>query len=205
MCLCIDITHLMDDNTILFHDVVSSEECTNGFLDTLSVDNYDPRRLVPLLGRQGFTTSEQWIFPDLLFTCHGTLTRWIIRAVPGQATQCRINIGTWRLDTTTTYRKLSSTEGNARITTDGPLFTYELRSPVNVRPGDIVGVELDTFSCSLFASFDNILTLDISGTGSSSWSYGRRITGSTFVVRGAFSQQNNLVPLLQPVFGELIN
>ena len=169
------------------------------------MENNDSRRLLPLLGQYGRTEAEQWIFPSLRFTCPGRLTKWIFRAVSTQTTssQCRINIGTWRLDRSisgTVYRRLSTTERLRRITRDGLIFTYELASPVQVQPDDIVGVELesDFSSCSITGGFSNILSLDLSRTGTISQSYRRFVIDSAFRV-------NYLVPFIQPVIGKIIN
>ena len=192
---------------MLFCHTASSKECTNGFLNSLNVEDYDSRRLFPLLGQYGISGAEQWIFPSLQFTCSGRLTKWIFRVAYAQAasSQCRINIGTWRLDRSrfsTVYRRLSTTEG-ARITSDGLVFTYELASPVQFQPGDIVGVDLSSYTCSIFGGFDNILSLDINGTGTISQSYRQFGTRSTFRVSSR-DQFTNLVPFIQPVIGKLM-
>ena len=206
MSLLVHLLYLMDVNTQLYL-AVSGKECTNGFLNSLSVENYNSRRLFPLLGQYGSSGAEQWIFPSLHFTCSGRLTKWIFRAAYAQAasSQCRINIGTWRLDRSsfgTVYRRLSTTEG-VRNTSNGIVFTYELASPVQFQPGDIVGVELSSYTCSIFGGFDNILSLDISGTGITSQSYRQFGTGSTF--RVSQNPFTNLVPFIQPVIGKIIN
>ena len=176
-------------------------------MNSLNVGNYNSSRLFPLLGQYGSSGAEQWIFPSLQFTCLGRLTKWIFRAASAQATssQCRINIGMWRLDRSrfsTVYRRLSTTEG-ARITSNGLVFTYELAAPVQFQPGDIVGVELSSYTCSIFGGFDNILSLDINGSGLISQSYRRFRTGSTF--RVSQNPFTNLVPFIQPVIGKIIN
>ena len=173
------------------------------------MEGYDPSRLVPLLGQNGSSGPEQWIFPNPQFTCNGMLTRWIIRGVPGQVTPtqaipCSVELGTWRLDTTNTfYERLSTTEGNtATLTQAGQIFTYELDSPVQIKPGDIVGVELG-LSCSLSETFDNILSLNVSGTGSSFLSYRRQTFGSTFFLQSSIATEQDYIPLVQAVVGKL--
>ena len=180
----------------------AGQQCTNGFLHSLSTGNYESS-IVSLFGQYGSSTAKRWIFPSLRFTCSGRLTKWIFRAANTQA-QCRVNIGTWRLDRSsfsTLYRKLSTTQG-ARVTSNGSIFTYEFASPVEVLPDDIVGVEMDPFTCPIFGSFDNILSLDIRGTGSISQSYRRIGTGLTFYVTQ--NPISYLVPFLQPVLGKLM-
>ena len=172
-------------------------------MNSLSVENNNSRRVLPLLGQYGSSVAEQWIFPSLRFNCLGRLTKWIFRAANAQA-QCRINIGTWRLDRSSfgiVYRKLSTTQG-AHVTSNGTIFTHEFASPVEVLPDDIVGVEMDPLMCPIFGGFDNILSLDIRGTGSISQSYRRIGTGLTFYVTQ--NPISYLVPFLQPVLGKLM-
>ena len=200
---------LMDIHTLIYHasTVSTVKECTSGFLDTLNAEDYNSRQLFPLLGSFGSSGAEQWIFPSLRFTCFGRLTKWIYRPAFPQvqvSTECRINIATWRLDGSsfgTVYRKMSTREGVLRSTSDGIIFTYEFTTPVEFQPGDIAGIELSSHTCSLFGGTDNILSVDISGTGSTSQSHRRFGTGSIFRV----SQQplTYIVPFIQPVIGTL--
>ena len=194
--------------------LVSSQRCTNGTLDPLNVDSYGPNRLVPLLGRHGNSRSEQWIFPSLNFTCYGTLTRWIFRGVPSldPATPiCRVELETWRLDNTSlpdiVYKRLNTTAGNTgKIVQDGPIFTYELASPVQVQPGDIVGVERGTSeSCSFTERLDNILSLNISGTDLTFSSYrNSEFSGSLFFLQprtiAGVNREEDYIPLIEPIF-----
>ena len=152
------------------------------------MENYDSRRLGPLLGRHRFSEAEQWIFPSLRFTCPGRLTKWMFRAAPRvtllQRCSSRINIGTWRLESSTSgiiYRRVSTTKG-LHITNDGPISTYHLPFPVQVQPDDIVGVELK-FRCS--SSNDTVLQ-----------SYRHFVIKSTF-------NATNFVPFIQPVIGKM--
>ena len=188
------------------HITVSSQQCTDGIVDP---HNYDPNGLVPLLGRFYAIRHEQWIFPQLQFTCYGTLTRWIFRGVPGRdlAPPCRVELETWRFDNTstfsTTYQRQSTTAGNTqRILQDGTLFTYVLASPVQVRPGDIVGVEQGTL-CSLSEFFDNLLSLNISGTTTTFLSYRSPLPGSTFKLRiSSTDREQDFIPLIEPIVGK---
>ena len=188
------------------HITVSSQYCTDGIVDP---QNEDPNGLVPLLGRFYVIRREQWIFPQLQFTCYGRLTRWIFRGVPGRdlAPPCRVELETWRLDNTSTfstiYLRQSTTAGNTqRILQDGTLFTYVLASPVQVQPGDIVGVEQGT-SCSLSEFFDNILSRNISGTNSTFLSYRSSQPGSTFFFRiSSTDREQDFIPLIEPIVGK---
>ena len=170
------------------------------------MEGVDPSRLVPLLGRHESFSPEQWIFPDLQFTCYGSLTKWIFRG-PATFALCGAELGTWQLDMTNTfstvYQRLSTTETNIElILQDGPIFTYELASPVQVKPGDIVGIELG-LSCSLSEDFDNVLSLNVSGTDSSFLSYRRQSSGSTFFLQSpSITIEQDYIPLIEAVVGK---
>lgn len=179
------------------------------------MSSYDPSRLVPLHVRGQdaeirYPFSEQWIFPNFQFTCYGLLTKWIFTGVPGQAAgSCRVELETWRLDTSSTiptiYDRISTTErGIVRVTQDGSIFTYELTSPVLVAPGDIVGVEIERL-CIRSEDFDDVLSFNISGTGSSYLSYRQEGPESTFYLQPLYSTtEQDFVPLIEAVVGELM-
>ena len=172
---------------------------------------YDPNRLVLLPSLNAdIRISEQWIFPDLQFTCSGQVTKWIFAGVPGQtATSCRVEIETWRLRTssnssTIIYDQIRSTtekrlSNNIIITQDGSVFTYELASPMVVEPGDIVGVMLQR-SCINY--YDILGLSNISGNGSTYNIYGQAGLGSEFDLCNATSERD-FFPLIEALVGEL--
>ncbi len=169
---------------------------------------------MPLLGQYRGDGVEQWIFPSLQFTCSGNVTKWRFR-VPSTSAQIpsssqrRINIGTWRQDTTSStilYRRQSTTASlRYRITYNNQIITYELASPVQVEPGDIVGIEQQagsafSSSCNFYSGdFGNILSLvkDLSSTDTISQSYRHSVVQSNF-------RATYLVPFIQPVIGKII-
>lgn len=183
----------------------TDERCTRGFLDPQDEDNYVQRRLVPLLSQQGSFPSQQRIFPNIAFGCHGNLTKWIFRGVRGR--EAGVRLTTWRLidaqnSLLTRYIRVSVAQRNtARITLDGSVFTYELISPVQVQPGDILGIEIWSVSRSI-----DVLSLNVSGSSSnSSLSYRRfQRLGSVFEVPSQFiSCELGYVPLISAVIGQL--
>ena len=148
------------------------------------MESYNPTRLVPLLGRHETFGREQWILFDLEFTCCGMLTKWIFRGLPDQ--DIGVELTTWQLNTQsnffTSYNRVSTTERNAgRPSRNGTIFTYELISPVEVLPRDIVGIEMG------FISFgdtgNNVIALNTSGSGSTSMSYRTSWGGPSFILQ----------------------
>ena len=137
----------------------------------------------------------------------GILTGWTFRAMPGVnvVTRCRVQLTTWRFDpssSTTEFDRLTTTAGNtANFDVDGSIFTYELSTPTIVKPGDIVGVEIDNL-CSDSQTFDNIFSLNVSGLGSTTTAY----RSSSFTFRFILSSSsitvftmNTLIPLVTPI------
>ena len=169
------------------------------------MDSYDPTRLVPLLGRYETSGREQWIFFDLQFTCRGRLTKWIFRGLPEQ--DIGVELTTWRLNPQsnffTSYDRVSTTERNAgRPSRNGAVFTYELISPVEFLPGDIVGVEMGFISFG--GTSNNVIALNISGSGSTSMSYRTSGGGPSFILQSTLNiRERDIIPLLQAVIGEL--
>lgn len=194
--------------------LASAQPCTSGFLNPLAEDlSFAIRKaIVPLLGRGEMHDAEQWIFPNMKFTCAGRITNWIFGGVPSvqnAASECRVHLTTWRLDPLTSsfitrYIRMSTTERNtAKATVDESFFTYELLSPVQIQPGDIVGVERGP-GCAPFGTPDNIMSLNASAIESiqPSQSYGRTSTRSTFFIEfDSMFTEDELIPLIQTIIG----
>ena len=187
----------------------SSQSCTLGFQRSLDRD-FDS--LVALLRRTDTAGPEQWIFPEMQFTCHATLRKWNFRAIPGinVADSCRVHLTTWRRNAsnllTTQYERVSTTEGNVRQFFDiRPIFSYLLAKPIQVEPGDIVGIETGT-QCGPSQPFDNIQSRNVSGSDQFLTSY-RRFSGTTsFNINSstAIGIEQNLIPLIQDTIGQFI-
>ena len=159
--------------------------------------------MVPLLGRYESFGREQWIFFELEFTCRGTLTKWIFRGLPER--DVGVELTTWRVNTIsnffTSYDQVSTTERNSvGPIRNGSIFTYELLSPAEVRPGDIVGVEMGFISFG--GTSNNVIALNMSGSGSS-LSYRTSGGGPSFILQSPSNvREQDFVPLLQAVVGE---
>ena len=102
----------------------------------------------------------------------------------------------------TVYDRISTTEGSiVAITQDGPIFTYELASPVPVEPGDTVGVVLQ-YLCE---DYDSVLSFNISGTGSNYLSYRQAGPELSFYLEPLYyaTAEQHLIPFVEAVVGEL--
>lgn len=177
-----------------------------------SVNTTAGSQVVSLLQRKSFSTTEQWIFPHLTFTCYGQVTEWVFRGVPPlNGAACRVHITTWRLDPTATfttqYNQVSTTENNVAIVSlNASYITYKLSKAIQVQPQDIVGIETG-FSCPFNGMRDNILSLNISGSGTSTLSYSRPRSGTIFFLSqfSGNTLERDLIPLIAAlVFGKSI-
>ena len=100
------------------------------------------------------------------------------------------------------YERISTTERNrVTVTQDGANFIYELAAPVLVEPGDVVGVEVERL-CIVSEDFDNILSFNVSGTGSTFTSFRQDGPDSYFYVDPLYAERD-FVPLIEAVVGEL--
>ena len=151
---------------------------------------------------------EQWIFPSLQFTCEGRVTGWIFRTPQSVNVDvsCRVQLTTWRLNTSssffTLYQRVSTTETNlAGTQTNTSFVTYALSSPVQVRPGDVLGIELASSCNTIGRIIGDILTKQVGGSGQSFWRSSR--IGS-FLVSSAASERD-LIPLVRPILGKFCN
>ena len=202
---------ILQTKSTIFDSVLGQIICARGFPDITRPDSASRNQLIPLLGRKGrdVLEDEQWIFPTLEFTCKGKVAGWAFIGMKGTnfTTSCSVRITTWRRDAssdvTNAYRRLTTTEGNTRtISVRDSLFTYELKNPVTVRPGDILGIEKGIF-CTLPQNFDNIMSLNMSEMDTTPSSFHRSSRGVLFSVdESSSSPESNLVPLAMPIIGE---
>ena len=145
------------------------------------------------------------------FTCSASITTWNFRGISGQNIDevCRVHLTTWRRDTAnllaTQYERVSTTEGNtANFIVNGLTFTYMLATPVQVEPGDIVGIETGT-SCGPSQPFGNIQSLNISGSVQPFTSFRRKSGTTTFNVNSSdVVKERDYIPLIQDTIGQFI-
>ena len=88
------------------------------------------------------TVSQQFLTPDIRFTCNGTITKWIIAAhVNSDNKPHTAELQLWRNTTNGVYKRITGTQ----ITmTDSPRAVYEFDnfSPIPFQAGDFLGLYL---------------------------------------------------------------
>ena len=83
---------------------------------------------------------QQRVFPDISFTCNGSITKWIVGAGTGGGSSPPSELQIWRrsgLD----YTKVGSTQLTAQSPTSDPnVYEYIPSPPLGFQEGDILGV-----------------------------------------------------------------
>ncbi|CAI8024209.1 hypothetical protein GBAR_LOCUS14077 [Geodia barretti] len=108
------------------------DECISGFM---SVDRMDA-----LLGNTGRTMDSgnfQGIFPEVSFTCNGSIQRWVLGAKWEGHDEEYIELQIWRPSGDGVYTKV----GYTTIIVNGPaaLYEYPVSPPLAFQAGDVLG------------------------------------------------------------------
>jgi hypothetical protein len=136
-------------------------QCTTGFFQDINNVAGVPRVIaLPSVDRPDLDF-VQWLFPFIRFTCRGNITRWRVRVeqidpdfeaedlvqwnVPQLMTWREMQVqGPPSLFRPTAYERVSIT--NKSLSTirmvEGSVYEYNLPTPTEVQPGDIVGIQL---------------------------------------------------------------
>ena len=196
------------------HAADISQTCTRGFPSPADLNH--SQQLLPLLGLFGTSFgTEQWIFPDLKFTCRGVVTKWIFigQGIP-ESSNCRAQLSTWRLDKnfntglTAVYNRVSITDtSKARIIQqNGSVLTYEVATRgIHVQRNDIFGIEIECRSHAFeTVSRLNVLGIRDSSRSVASLSYRRSGSGSVIFISPTTRFESNYFPLVEAVMGELL-
>ena len=84
---------------------------------------------------------QQRVFPDISFTCNGSITKWIVGAGTGGGSSPSSELQIWRRSGADSYTKVASTQLTAQSPTDDPnVYEYVPSSPLGFQEGDILGV-----------------------------------------------------------------
>ena len=83
---------------------------------------------------------QQRVFPDITFTCNGSITKWIVGAGTGGGFSPPSELQIWRRSGQD-YTKVGSTQLTAQSPTSDPnVYEYIPPSPLGFQEGDILGV-----------------------------------------------------------------
>ena len=87
-----------------------------------------------------FRSSEQRLFPNITFTCNGSITKWIVGAEPSNNGQLKPELQIWRRISLDTYTKISFSFLTPNVTSYPNVHEYIPNPPLEFQEGDILGV-----------------------------------------------------------------
>ena len=83
---------------------------------------------------------QQRVFPDISFTCNGSITKWIVGAGTGGGSSPSSELQIWRRSGADSYTKVASTQLMAQSPINNSnVYEYVLSSPLGFQEGDILG------------------------------------------------------------------
>ena len=81
------------------------------------------------------------MFPDISFTCNGSITKWIVGAGTGEGSPPSSELQIWRRSGANSYTKVTSTQLTAQPPINNSnVYEYVPSSPLGFQEGDILGV-----------------------------------------------------------------
>ena len=84
-------------------------------------------------------TKQQRLFPDITFTCNGSITKWIVGVDNASDLDSRVQLQIWRRIVDNVYEKINFTTlvdtGNIK-----GVYNHTLDSPIEFEKGDILGI-----------------------------------------------------------------
>ena len=84
---------------------------------------------------------QQRVFPNIHFTCNGSITKWIVGAGTGAGSSPSSEIQIWRRSGADSYTKVASTQLTAQSSINSSnVYEYVFSSPLGFQEGDILGV-----------------------------------------------------------------
>ena len=131
--------------TLLICAVVDSN-CVNSSFDAAMVEE----NAVTIRKPENMDNERQYIYPDMKFTCNGTVTKWIYGAKFKASRTAELQI--WH-KTTTGYMKVNSSTVNANLSNDNNV--YESNSNMEFQEGDIFGIHIPKMNLELYQLKDS--------------------------------------------------
>ena len=102
-----------------------------------------------------FTDERQYLYPDMVFSCNGSVTKWIYGGIdrgrnpPNSLPKLQI----WR-QTTNGYTKTGSSLVNTDTKIGTNLYEFVPQTPLQFQEGDIFGVHIPRTSQSAFSLYE---------------------------------------------------
>ena len=81
---------------------------------------------------------SQFLYPEMIFSCNGSVTKWIFGAVD-RGDQYHPELQIWRQLSPNSYTKIGSSSVNARTMIGNNLYEFIPQTPLEFKEGDIFG------------------------------------------------------------------
>ena len=218
---------------MLFHEIIlcadDSEECTQGFLNSSSIDETNsriaafPDSSLSNTDPAALSDFTQWIFPDINFTCNGYIIKWRLRVNDGMESVTEImqrpspHITTWKLQPEISFGSISNyvlksstneSQINVIMMNGSVYYEYTPSLPIRVQVGDIVGIMIPSDESDRLRSVKPLF-LRLPEQNSSTISSCVRLGDSQQILlenracSNPQEQQSRYIPLLSAIFSEL--
>uniref|UniRef100_A0A1X7T631 Protein kinase domain-containing protein n=1 Tax=Amphimedon queenslandica TaxID=400682 RepID=A0A1X7T631_AMPQE len=92
---------------------------------------------------QGFYGQHQFIYPWIVFSCNGSVTKWIFGANNNGNTAIQSELQIWRQLGPNNYTKIGSSLVNANTMIGTNLYEFIPQTPLQFQEGDIFGIYSD--------------------------------------------------------------
>ena len=122
--------------------------------------------------------ARQWIFPSMVFTCNGSITKWVFRATPSIGSQLP-QFQVWKRannDVLTDFILVATSGSSLELEDRGEVYEYQLHSPIPILENYTFGILLPFGSQSELYS----LVVELWGILGAPTSYYRSSIGTTF-------------------------
>ena len=122
--------------------------------------------------------ARQWIFPSMVFTCNGSITKWVFRAIPTIGNELP-QFQVWKRTNDTfpnDYTLVATSGSSLELEDKGLVYEYRLQSPIPIFENYTFGMFLPFGSQSELYS----LVVELWGIIGAPTSYYRSSIGTTF-------------------------
>uniref|UniRef100_A0A1X7SU39 Uncharacterized protein n=1 Tax=Amphimedon queenslandica TaxID=400682 RepID=A0A1X7SU39_AMPQE len=101
------------------------------------------QKALEVLRSQVFFGQHQFIYPWIVFSCNGSVTKWIFGANNNGSTAIQSELQIWRQLSPNNYNKTGSSLVNANTMIGTNLYEFIPQTPLQFQEGDIFGVYSD--------------------------------------------------------------
>ena len=116
---------------------------TDGYCVSSSVNATLIQQNAPLIHELRIRQTRQYIYPEMRFTCNGTITKWIYGGAQSSRTMLP-ELQIWRQLGTNNYNKTGSSLVTANTSIGTNLYEFIPQTPLEFQEGDIFGEHFPT-------------------------------------------------------------